>query len=91
MSRAELKDRFAAEDLEGLVQLARARLRPVLRFLVGRLYSHEPDLKHRAVRALGRLVADRQLVDDYEAVELLRSRMSKVKTNAEFLMTMNLA
>ena len=35
-----------------------------------------------------------QLAEDavaVEAVELLRSRLQKVKTNAEFLMTMNLA
>ena len=43
--------------------------------------SLEPD-DHR------RVLAD---MNPVEAVELLKSRLEKVKTNAEFLMTMNLA
>ena len=47
-------------------------------------HPDELDLIYR----LRRVLADMNVV---EAVELLRSRLSKVKTNAEFLMTMNLA
>jgi len=40
------------------------------------------------VYRLRRVLSDMNVV---EAVELLRSRLQKVKTNAEFLMTMNLS
>jgi transcription termination factor Rho len=40
------------------------------------------------VYKLRRVLSDMNVV---ESVELLRSRLAKVRTNAEFLMTMNLA
>ena len=40
------------------------------------------------VDRLRRVIADMNVV---EAIELLRVQLGKVKTNAEFLMTMNLA
>ena len=40
------------------------------------------------VYKLRRVLSD---MNPVEAIELLRNRMSKVKSNAEFLMTMNLA
>ncbi len=48
------------------------------------VHPEELDLVFR----LRRVLADMNVV---EAVELLKNRLSKVKTNAEFLMTMNLA
>jgi len=44
----------------------------VLRYLVGRLYSHDEDDKWRAVRAIGFLVDQPDLVDHEATRELLR-------------------
>ena len=46
----------------------------------------QPELSRLVVR-LRKVVSDMSVV---EAMELLRSRLAKTKSNAEFLMTMNL-
>lgn len=71
-SRASLAALLAAEDLHGLRLVTFGRPWPVLRFLMGRVYSEEPDAKWRAVRALGALVKTHGLLGDDVLRELLR-------------------
>ena len=68
----DLKDLLADEDHDGLVKAARKRASKVLRFISGRLFSADADEKWRAVRALGAVVADPELVPDKTVNEMLR-------------------
>ena len=69
MSTRALKKCFEADDLDGLRTAARPHPRRVLRFLVGRLYGEE---KARAVRLLGELARDEELLPADQLVELMR-------------------
>ena len=69
MPKRRLQQLFDAEDLVGLKVEAEGRPRPVLRFLMGRLYGEH---NRRAVRLLGGLVADAEPVPVNEIIELLR-------------------
>jgi hypothetical protein len=55
-----------------LVRLARPKLGPVLRYLSGRLSSADEEEKWQAVRGLGAVVGDRQIVSHDKATDLLR-------------------
>jgi hypothetical protein len=70
--REALAEAVAREDGAALVRMAREAYAPVLRYLVGRLYSEDEPVKWRSVRGLGALVADRALVGDERARDLLR-------------------
>ncbi|MFO7653363.1 MAG: hypothetical protein R6X25_06005 [Candidatus Krumholzibacteriia bacterium] len=72
MTRAELAALVDREDHSALVDMARARVGRVLRYLTGRLYTDDPEEKMRAVRALGAVCADRQAVDRTRAADTLR-------------------
>ena len=70
--REELAEAVAREDGAALVRLAREAFAPVLRYLVGRLYSDDEQAKWRSVRALGVVAADHEIVSDERARDLLR-------------------
>ena len=72
MSKAEIAERLSREDLDGIKELAGERLWRVLRYLIGRLPSADEAEKHRAVRALGEVVADPGIVAPGQATELMR-------------------
>lgn len=70
--KAELKGLLASDDTDAWKERAKGRPWRVLRFLVGRLSSHDEVEKRRAVAALGEIVGDRTLVDDAQVLELVR-------------------
>jgi hypothetical protein len=70
--KTELEGLLASDDTEAWKERAKGRPFRVLRFLVGRLSSHDDSEKRRAVAALGAIVADRALVDDAQVLELVR-------------------
>ncbi len=70
--REELAEAVAREDEAALVRLAREARAPVLRYLVGRLSSADEEAKWRSVRALGIVAADREILSDERARDLLR-------------------
>lgn len=72
MDRAEIATLFERGDVAGLVEAARRRPSNVLSFLTRRLPSADPEEKWRAVRTLGALVGNPQLVPHDKAVELMR-------------------
>ncbi len=63
---------LAREDYEALAEMARHSLPRVLRSLNGRLASADEEEKLRAVRALGRLAAARELLAEDRLRELVR-------------------
>ncbi|MFH1843822.1 MAG: DVU0298 family protein [bacterium] len=67
----EIDQLLAREDYDGVVELARARLAKVKRFLVGRLYSADEQEKWHAVRALGALVETPGILERSKIVGLL--------------------
>ena len=70
--RDEIDTILGREDHRALLPLARKETARVLRYLSGRLYSDSEVEKWRAVRALGVVVADGQIVSSQQATELLR-------------------
>jgi hypothetical protein len=70
--REELAEAVTREDGAALVRLAREAFAPVLRYLVGRLYSVDEQAKWRSVRALSVVAADPEIVGDERARDLLR-------------------
>jgi len=70
--KADLEALLAAEDHPALLRLSRDAPARTLRYLSGRLYSEDADVKWRAVRALGALAADPALLTDEKLSELLR-------------------
>ena len=70
--RAELKALLDAEDHPALLRFSQGAPARTLRYLSGRLYSEDADMKWRAVRALGALAADPALLSEEELTELLR-------------------
>jgi len=68
----EIETILSQEDRAELLDLARKQTSRVLRYLCGRLYSDSEAEKWRAVRALGVVVADGQIVSSQQATELLR-------------------
>jgi len=60
------------EDHEALLHVARSHLGWVMRYLSGRLCSDREEEKWRAIRALGVIVGDTQLVSQQRVVDLLR-------------------
>ncbi len=70
--KAEIGSALDREDHEMLCHLARGQTAKVLRYLSGRLFSGTEEEKWRAVRALGVVVGDRDLVNWEKATELLR-------------------
>jgi hypothetical protein len=60
------------EDHRGLRTIAEKRPARLLRFLIGRLYSADEEEKMRAVRALGTIVGDRELLSHDVVQDLLR-------------------
>lgn len=69
---AEIEAVLEREDRDGLLRLTRLKTGRVLRYLVGRLVSDSEEEKWRAVRSLGRVVGDRQMVSHARATDLLR-------------------
>jgi len=63
------------EDHAALLHLASSQIARVLRFLTGRLCSASEEEKWRAVRMLGLVVVDTQLVSRQRAADLLRRFM----------------
>jgi hypothetical protein len=59
-------------DPDALLRVARPETGRVLRYLTGRLVSADEEEKWRAVRGLGRVVGDRQIVSRDRATDLLR-------------------
>lgn len=72
MGKSTAKQLFADDDLAGLVELARRRPTRVLRHLVGRVYSHDPAIKQRAVAAIGGLAATPEVLDEERVLQLAR-------------------
>ncbi len=68
----EIESSLEREDREALLHLARRQTARVLRYLSGRLFSASVEEKWRAVRALGVVVADEEIVSRQKAIELLR-------------------
>jgi hypothetical protein len=71
-SRAELEALLDAEDRPALLRVAQGAPARTLRYLSGRLYSEDADIKWKAVRALGALAADPVLLNEEKLTELLR-------------------
>jgi hypothetical protein len=70
--KADLDAVLAQEDHQELLVIARRSAGRVLRHLIGRLYSAEEIEKWRAVRALGSLAGNREIVTGEKLRELLR-------------------
>jgi hypothetical protein len=70
--REQLAGAVAREDRAALLRLAREGFAPVLRYLVGRLYSDDEQAKWRSVRGLGAVTADREIVGEERVTDLLR-------------------
>ncbi len=70
--KLELEALLEAQDHSGLLRFSRRAPASTLRYLSGRLPSHDADTKWRAVRALGALVSDPALLSDERLTELLR-------------------
>ncbi|MBI4572938.1 MAG: hypothetical protein HY713_06590, partial [candidate division NC10 bacterium] len=70
--RDEIEAILTREDHVALLLLAQKETPRVLRYLCGRLYSDSEEEKWRAVRALGFVIADGQIVSRQQATELLR-------------------
>jgi hypothetical protein len=70
--RADVGDLLEAEDYPALLRLSRDAPARTLRYLNGRLSSEDADVKWRAVRALGVLAADPDLLSDEKLSEQLR-------------------
>ncbi len=68
----ELKTILEREDREALIHVARKQTARVPRYLNGRLCSANDEEKWRAVRALGVVVEEAQLVSREVAIDLLR-------------------
>lgn len=64
-----------AEDHPALVRMARSSPSRMLRRLAGFLYSEDAEVKWRAVRALGALAADPELLTDDKLSEYLRRHL----------------
>ena len=73
--RVVVEELLNAEDHPGLLRLSRRAPARTLRYLNGRLYSADADTKWRAVRALGALAADPDLLSDEKLTEQLRRYM----------------
>ncbi len=70
--KGEIAASLERDDPDALLRLARRQTARVLRYLCGRLYSVNEAEKWQAVRALGVVVADGQIVSRQQATELLR-------------------
>lgn len=68
----QLKLILEREDQEAVIHVARKQTARVLRYLNGRLCSANDEEKWRAVRALGVVVGEAQLVGRQKAMDLLR-------------------
>jgi HEAT repeat protein len=72
LDKSDIAELLSREDPAGVEALARVPLSRVLRYLTGRLCSHDEDEKWRAVRAIGFLVHHRDLLAGDRVRELLR-------------------
>jgi len=70
--KAEIEALLDAGDHPGLLRVSRGAPARTLRYLGGRLYSEDADVKWRAVRALGALAADPVLLPEEKLAEQLR-------------------
>ena len=70
--RDELKAILEREDPEALIRVTRKQTAKVVRYLNGRLCSADDKERWRAVRALGVVVGEAQLVSRQKAADLLR-------------------
>ena len=70
--KADVEALLEAEDYAALVRVSRGGPARTLRYLSGRLYSDDENIKWRAVRALGALAADPALLTDEKLSEQLR-------------------
>ncbi|MCP5116077.1 MAG: hypothetical protein GY953_35065 [bacterium] len=68
----DLEAALEREDHAAILVEARQQVGRVIRLLNGRLYSGDAEQKWRAIRALGALVENRELVDDRRTMDLLR-------------------
>lgn len=69
---ALVADALQREDPTAILALARQRVGPVIRYLNGRLYSADEHEKWRAVRALGMVVGEPDLLSDAKVEDLLQ-------------------
>jgi hypothetical protein len=72
LGKEALAAKLSREDYDGLCELARTRPGKVLRYLTGRLYSADEEEKWRAVRAMGRVANDREILGSGKVEDLLR-------------------
>lgn len=70
--KADLEAALAREDYAAIVDQAREHPGRIIRFLNSRLYSGDSAEKWLTIRALGVLLADREVVDDRRATDLVR-------------------
>ena len=70
--KAEVEALLEAEDHPALLRVSQGAPARALRYLSGRLYSEDADIKWRAVRALGALAADPALLTEEKLTEQLR-------------------
>ena len=70
--KAEVEALLEAEDHPALLRVSQGAPARTLRYLSGRLYSEDADIKWRAVRALGALAADPALLTEEKLTEQLR-------------------
>ena len=70
--KGRIESLLEREDHEALLHLERSQPGRVIRYLTGRLCSAREEEKWRAIRALGLVVGDVQLVSRRRAVDLLR-------------------
>lgn len=73
--KEQIESILEREDHEALFHLAHGQLGRALRYLTGRLCSAKEEEKWRAVRALGVVAGDAQLVSRQRATDLLRRFM----------------
>jgi methylated-DNA-[protein]-cysteine S-methyltransferase len=70
--RERIEFALAQESPDALLDLARSQTGRVLRYLAGRLCSTDEEEKWQAVRAIGVVVGDPQLLSRQKAADLLR-------------------
>lgn len=70
--KTEAEAALAAEDHAAFLELARARVSRVIRFLMSRLYTEDETEKWKVIRALGAVAASPDVLSPQRAEDLLR-------------------
>lgn len=70
--KQEIETALLDEDYSAILAIARERVPRVIRFLNGRLYLGDQEVKRKTIRALGAVAADAGVLDRQRTEDLLR-------------------